>query len=106
MVLENVHIPQEAKEGIASLLKGNYNSIISKSAMDLRRTNLFPNGYPNCGTASCMQTIPDSIKVWKVHWGGNKVVRKFWLYIQTFKPWTTLFIMVAKMPDPLKPNKQ
>ena len=53
IVLEDAHIPQEAKDGLASLLEGEYNSIISKSLTDVGRINFFSNGYPNCGTASC-----------------------------------------------------
>ena len=36
-VLEDVHILQDAKDGLASLLKGEFNSIISKSPMDVGR---------------------------------------------------------------------
>ena len=32
--LEDVHMLQEVKDGLSSLLEGEYNSIISKSPMD------------------------------------------------------------------------
>ena len=40
IVLEDAHIPQEAKDGLSSLLEGEYN-IISKSPKHVGRTNLF-----------------------------------------------------------------
>ena len=41
IVLQDAHTPQEAKDGLSSLLEVEYSSIISKSPMDVRRTNLF-----------------------------------------------------------------
>ena len=41
IALQNAHIPQETKDGLSSLLKGVYNSNISKSPTDVERTNLF-----------------------------------------------------------------
>ena len=41
IVLEDAHILQEAKDELASLLEGEYNSIISTSSTDVGRTNLF-----------------------------------------------------------------
>ena len=35
VVLQDVQIPQEAKDGQSSLLEGDYGSIISKSPMDV-----------------------------------------------------------------------
>ena len=34
-ILQDAHIPQKAKDGPSSLLEGEYNSIISKSATDV-----------------------------------------------------------------------
>ena len=39
--LEDAYIPQKAKDDLASLLEGEYNSIISTSPMDVERTNFF-----------------------------------------------------------------
>ena len=49
MILEDVHILQEAKDGLSSLLEGEYNSIISKSSMDVGRANLFQMDIPTVG---------------------------------------------------------
>ena len=39
--LQDAQIPQEAKDKLSSLLERDYNSIISKSPMDVGRINLF-----------------------------------------------------------------
>ena len=71
VVLQDAQIPQEAKDGLSSLLEGAYDSIISKSPTDVGRTNLFQMDIPtagppitcNCRTIHHMQTICNSIKV-------------------------------------------
>ena len=68
----------------SSLLEREYNSIISISPMDVGNTNL-SNGYTNWWTASCTQTLPNSVKVSDVCQQGNKAVRKYRLHIQKFK---------------------
>ena len=57
IVLQNAYIAQDAKDGLSSLLEGEYNSIISKSPMDVGRTNLFQMDIPTMG----LQTIPNSV---------------------------------------------
>ena len=54
---------QEAKDGLSSLLEGEYNSIIFKSPTDLGRKNLFQMDTLVMGQQFLMQTIPNSIKV-------------------------------------------
>ena len=41
IVLQNDQIPQEAKDGLASLPEGEYNSITTKSPRNAGRTNFF-----------------------------------------------------------------
>ena len=81
IVLQDAQILMEAKDELSSLLKGDYNSIISKSPTDVGRTNLFQMDNPTSGTTHCMQTIPNSTKVLKVHHWGSKVIRKCRLHI-------------------------
>ena len=75
IVLLDAQILQDAKDWPSSLIEREYNSIISKSPVDVGRTNLFSNGYSKSETTNCMQAIPNSIKVSKVHQWGNKVVK-------------------------------
>ena len=49
--------------GLTSLLEGKFNSIISKSHMDMGRANLFQMDIPTAGITGCMQTIAHSVKV-------------------------------------------
>ena len=46
IVLKDAHILQDAKDGLTSLLEGENNSIISKSPIEVRRTNLFQMDIP------------------------------------------------------------
>ena len=54
IVLWDAQISQEAKDELSSLLEGDYNSIISKSPMEVGRTHLFSDGHHKHGTIHCM----------------------------------------------------
>ena len=64
-VLPDVHIPQDAKDGLASLLDGGFNSTISKSPMDVRRSNLFQMDIPITGPQVACQLYPIPLKYQK-----------------------------------------
>ena len=106
MVLEYAHIPLDAKDGLASFLEVELNSIISKSPMDVAKNKSLPKGYPNDRTTSCTQTILNSFKVSEVFCWGNKAIRKCRLYIQKFKSVGCPSYHSSKKTDPSNPHKQ
>ena len=53
------YVPEEAKEKLKTLLKGDYNDIVSKSATDIGRTNLIELDIPTEGP--CVSCWPYSI---------------------------------------------
>ena len=65
VVLQNAHIPQEAKEMLSSLLEGEYSSIISKSSMDVGRTSLFQMDIPTVGPPIAYKPYPIPLKYLK-----------------------------------------
>ena len=65
IVLEDAHILQEAKNRLSSLLEVEYNSIISKSPMDVRRTNLFQIDNPTVGPPVTCKPYPDPLEYQK-----------------------------------------
>ena len=58
IVLQDAHIPQEARDGLSFLLEGEYNSIISKSPTDMGRTNLFEMDIPTVGLTIAHKPYP------------------------------------------------
>ena len=62
IVLEDAHILQEAKDGLISLLEGEYSSSIFKSPMDVGRTNLFQMNIPTIGLPVACKPHPILLK--------------------------------------------
>ena len=105
IILQDAQLQQEAKDKLSSLLEGNKDSIVSKSPMDVGRTNLFSKGYPYHRTSHCTQSIPNSTKVSNIHWQGNTVFRKCSLHIYSLSPWAAPMIIVPQNKRPLKCSK-
>ena len=57
--MPEAYVPEETKEKLCTLLKEKYNSIVSKSATDIGRTNLIELDIPTDGP--CMSSRPYSI---------------------------------------------
>ena len=64
-VLEDAHIMQEAKDGLSSLLEGENNNIISKSPIDVGRTNLFHMDIPKSRLPVACKHYPIPLKYQK-----------------------------------------
>ena len=86
ILLEDAQIPHEAKDKLSSFIEGDYDSIVSKSFMDIGRTHVFSNGYSNNRMTHSMRTIPNPAKISKVHQQGNKVNGKYRMHMYKFQP--------------------
>ena len=58
IILQDAQIPQEAKDKLSSLLEKDYHSIVSKSSMDVGRTNLFQMDIPTTGPPIACKPYP------------------------------------------------
>ena len=76
MLLQDIHIPQEAKYKLSSLLEGDYNSIVLKSCMNVRRTNHFQMDIPAVGPPIVCKPYP-----LKAHRLGNMVIGKWRMHM-------------------------
>ena len=70
VVLEDALILQEAKNGLSSLHEGEYNSIISKSPINVGRTNLFQMDIPTVGLPVAYELYPILLKHHKLENAG------------------------------------
>ena len=66
IVLEDAHMLQNANDELASLLEGEFNSIIPKSPIDMGRTNLFQMDIPTAGPPVAGKPCPILVKYQKV----------------------------------------
>ena len=62
IVLQYAQIAQEAKDGLSYVLEGEYNNIISKSPMDVGRTNIFQMDIPTAGLPIAYKPYPIPLK--------------------------------------------
>ena len=62
IVGDDAHILQGVKDGLASLPEGEYSSIISKSPIDVVRTNLFQMDIPTVGPPVVCELYPILLK--------------------------------------------
>ena len=58
IILYNSQIPQTAQNELFSLLEKDYDSIVSKSAMDVGRTNHFQMDIPTTGMLKACKPHP------------------------------------------------
>ena len=101
IVLEDAHIPQDTKEGLASLLKGEFNSVISKSAMDVGKTNLFQMDTPTAGLPVAYKPYPIPLKYQKFVDEDITLLENVGCISKSLSPWVTPVIILPKMSDPL-----
>ena len=73
ILLHDAQIPQEAKDKCSSLLEGDYNSSVSKSTMDVGRTNPFQMDIPTAGLPSTHKPYPIPLKY------QNFIGKEIWL---------------------------
>ena len=106
MVLEDAHIPQEAKNGMPSLLEREYYSIISKSPTDVRRTNLFEMDIPTMGLPVVCKPHPILLKYQKFVDEEIKLLENAGCISKSLSPCAAPVIIVPKKSDPTSPCKQ
>ena len=94
-VLQGAQIPQDAKDGLVSLLGGEFSSIISRSPTDMERTNLFQMDIPMIGLPVTYQKfINEEIKL----------IENSGCISKSLSPWTGPVTMVTKNFRSLKPS--
>ena len=57
ILLENPQVLQEAQDQLSTLLQDKFDSIVSKSPIDVRRTNLFNMDIPTTGPSYSMLAV-------------------------------------------------
>ena len=65
IVLQDAHIPQEAKDGLSFILEEEYNSIISKLPTDVGRPNLLQMDILTVGPLIACKSYPIPLKYQK-----------------------------------------
>ena len=106
IVLMDTHIPQEAKDGLSSLLEGEYNSIISKSSMDMGRTNLLQMDILTVVPPVAHKPYLILLKYQKSVNEEIKLLENAGCISKGLSLCATPFIIVPKKPDPTDPCKQ
>ena len=101
-----VTYPKEAKGGLSSLLEGEYNSIISKSPTDVRRTNLFQMDLPAMGLPVAHKPYSILLKYQKFVNKEIKLSENAGCISKSLSLWATPVIIEPKKPDPTNPYKQ
>ena len=96
VVLHDAQILQEAKGELPSLLEGDYNSIISKSSMDVGRTNLFQMDIPNLGLPIAHKLYPNLLKYQKFIDEQIKLLENAGCISISLSPWAIQVIIVPK----------
>ena len=100
VVLKDAHILQEAKDWLSSLLEGKYNSIMSKSPMDVGRTNLFQMDIPTMGPPVAHKSYPISLKYQKCFNEEINLLENAGCISKSLSLWAASVIIVPKKPDP------
>ena len=65
ILLQDAQLPQEAKDELSLLLEKDYSSIVSKSRMDIGRTNLFQIDIPTTDLPRAHKLYPMPLKYQK-----------------------------------------
>ena len=105
ILLHDAQIPQKAKDKLSSLLEKDYDSIVSKSPIDVGRTNLFSNWYSNKRPTHSMQTIPNSINIQNACGQRNNVTGKSRRHIKMCRPMSSPSHYSTQNPRPLKSSE-
>ena len=100
IVLQDAHIPQEAKVGPSSLLQEEYNSIISKSPTHVGRTNLFQMDIPTTGLPIAHKPYPILLKYQDFVSEEMRLLEKAGCTSKNLSLWATLVIIVPKCQTP------
>ena len=105
IVLQDVHIPQEAKDGLSSLLEVDYSSIISKLSMDVGRTNLFQMDIPTVGPPLACKPYPIPLKYQKFVNKEIKLLENVDCISKSLNPWAAPVIILPEKARTLKCSK-
>ena len=102
IVLQDTKILQVAKDGLSSLLEGDYNCIISKSPKDVgKKPNLFQRDIPTMGLSTACKSYPIPLKYQKFINEEIRLPGKLHDCIsKSLRPWATPVIVVPKKPYP------
>ena len=106
IVLEHAYIPQDAKYGLFSLHEGEFNSIISKSPMDVGRRNLFQMDIPTAAPLVVYKPYPILSKYEKLIDKKIKLLENTGCYVQKLKSVGHFSYHSTKNARPLSPHKQ
>ena len=72
IIIQNAQIPQEATDKLSSLLEKDLDSNVSKSSMDVGRTNLFKVNIATIGPLTACNPYPIPLKC-------QKIIKEIWL---------------------------
>ena len=106
IVLEVAHIPQDAKDWLASLLEGKFSRIISKFPTDVGRINLFKMDIPMIGSPAAHKPYPSPLECQMFVNGEIKLLENAGCISKSLSLWAALVTIVLKKPDILNPHKQ
>ena len=106
IVLEDAHILEGTKDGLASLLKGKFKSIISKSTMAVGRTNLFQMDIPTLGSPVACKPYPILLKYQKFIVEKIKLLGNVGCISKSLRLWAAPAIIVPPKQGPLNPHEQ
>ena len=106
--MPEAYVPKEAKEKLCTLLKEKYNGIVSKSATDIRQTNLIKLDIPSNGP--CMASRPYSIPLKYRDFIDEEIqqLEDAGIISRSMSDWASPNLVVPKKPmpqDPSTPNK-
>ena len=106
IVLQDGQMQQEAKDKISSLLTGDYNCIVSKSPMDVGRTNLFQMDIQTAGPPISCKLCPVSLKYQRFVCEEIRLLENARCVHISVSPWATPVIIVPKKASPLNAQQQ
>ena len=106
ILLQDAQTPQEAKDNLSSILEGDYNSTVSKSPLDVGRTNHFQMDIPTTGSPIACKPYPIPFKYQKFMGREIRLLENEGCISKSVSPWVAQVIIVPKKQDPLNPQKQ
>ena len=100
MLLQDAQITQEANDNLSLLLEGDYNSIISKSPMDVGRTNIFQIDNPTVELPTAHKKYPTLLKYQEFVDGEIRYLENAGCISKSLCPCTTPVIIIPKKQSP------
>ena len=80
ILLQDAQIQQEAKDKLSLLLDGDHDSTVSKSPMDVGRTNHYQINIPTTVPPIAQKPYPITLK-YQNCWRGNTSIGKYKMHI-------------------------